>query len=249
MQQDDRSPNAAFVGLWDVYAGPMYSQLVLQPNGTYIHSFWLGAQSHWGVWAIAGEAGNALIRLTLQGAQPMMTPGPFGPVPVQWPAFEQWYVMNVQPNQIALDGALMVRRPIAPQAAPPVPFAAPGAAIPAAASNQAPPLLNTSGPPAPMPAVDVAALANHSPQPAPQAPVAQNADILKQWQQQSAAAVQAQRDAMLAMYKQDSETNAEILKAQQDVNAAELQASQDQALDISTAAHAQAKKWIAFAGS
>lgn len=99
-----------FVGTWDIYAGPTQSELILKPDGSYSHSFWGGAQGHWGTWSVENLGGNAVLVMQLQGAAPTQMNGPLGPQPIQWPVAEQWAIASVQPNQVNLYGALMIRR-------------------------------------------------------------------------------------------------------------------------------------------
>ncbi|HLJ30226.1 MAG TPA: hypothetical protein VKY85_26195 [Candidatus Angelobacter sp.] len=112
----------SFIGVWNLYAGLSSSELDLQANGEYLHAFLGGAQSHWGVWSIQQDRGFNVLRLDLQGAQPEIYNGPFGPITMQWPPYEAWAIIEVLPNQVAIYGGLLVRRvPIFPSVqAPPV---------------------------------------------------------------------------------------------------------------------------------
>jgi hypothetical protein len=176
----------AFFGFWDLYAGMTYSALLLQPDRTYIHSFVLGSQSHWGTWSLENDAGFDFLRLTVTGAAPLVVQGPFGPQQIPWPAFEQWAITGVYQNMISLNGAMMQRRYVIPQA---------GSAPVVAGANT----MTAKA----MPAIDTAALSHYS-APAPAPPSQQSTLIAAQW---NAAAA--------AMAKSTADTNAAIQAAEQ----------------------------------
>ena len=140
----DRS---SFFGLWNVYAGPVFAQLVLHEDGSYGQSMWAGAQQVWGQWQIEDHAGQSVLALTAKGATPALFLNQFGPGPV----VERHAVMSVQPNQIQLYDAMLMRQFVAAQApampAPPsfpqMPIAAPLAAFSAPAPAPRPMVQST----------------------------------------------------------------------------------------------------------
>jgi len=109
----DRS---SFFGLWNLYSGPVFAQMVLHEDGSYGQSMWGGAQQVWGQWQLEDHAGQAVLALTAQGAIPQVFLNQFGPGPV----VERHAVMNVLPNQIQLYDATLMRQ-FVPAAVPAMP--------------------------------------------------------------------------------------------------------------------------------
>lgn len=186
----------SFIGVWDMLADAVHSEVILNPDSTYRHVFWFGAQSHWGAWSLQEQDEHTTLVMELHGAQPMVTFGPMGFTPVPWPAAEQWVVTGVQDNQVNFYGGLMVRRFIgaaqsAPQAAPAPPYAA-----------------------APPPPVDYAALRAYSaPQPPPP-PAPHNAAVLQQWQAVNVQNFAAQAKLTTDLYTASANANRAMLDAQ-----------------------------------
>ncbi|HEV2619357.1 MAG TPA: hypothetical protein VGU23_05400 [Acidobacteriaceae bacterium] len=99
----DRS---SFFGLWNVYSGPVFAQLLLHEDGTYGQSMWGGAQQVWGQWQLEDHSGIVALMLTAQGANPALFLRQFGPGPV----VERHAVMSVLPNQIQLYDSILQRQ-------------------------------------------------------------------------------------------------------------------------------------------
>jgi hypothetical protein len=107
----------SFFGLWNLYSGQVFAQLVLHEDGSFGQSMWGGAQQVWGQWQLEDHAGQAVLALTVQGAIPALFLNQFGSGPV----VERHAVTNVLPNQIQLYDATLMRQ-FVPAAAPAVPF-------------------------------------------------------------------------------------------------------------------------------
>jgi hypothetical protein len=209
----------SFIGLWDVYAGPTHSELLLQTDDTYVHSVWGGAQSHWGLWSLCSQAGHSLLVLELKGAQPLVFSGPFGPVPMNWPKAESWAVLEVRLNQVNFYGGLMVRRAFA------IAQEMPGMGTQPAASFQ----LSAAQPP---PAIelpqDIPAMTlpppTYSAPPLPPPPDTHNAEVLNQW-----------HSLNMEMYKANRQTAIDIYTAQQEMDALEFKARQQATFNMANA--------------
>ena len=241
--------NEDFIGVWQLYGSNLaISQLILQLNGTYLHTFMFGSQSHWGTWELADAGGFTVLRLTLRGAQPMVDPGSTGLGPTQWPAVEQWFVLQIYPNQIMFtDSTMMLRQIVAQPGMPPpmgqpagMPGQAPGIGMPP------PPSLLASS--SPVPPIDVSSLAKYSApvaQAPPEAPPgAQSSSLLDQWKAQSAAVIQAQQRAAQAMLAANKKTFDTINAGWQAQNAANLAATRAHNAAVSAAGHASAQNFI-----
>ena len=236
--------NEDFIGVWQLYGSNLaISQLILQPNGTYLHTFMFGSQSHWGNWELADKGGFTALRLTLRGAQPMVDPGSTGFGPTQWPAVEQWFVLQIYPNQIMFtDNTMMLRQIVAQPGMPPMgqpagaPSQAPGVGLPP------PPAALASS--SPVPPIDVSSLAKYSAPIAQAPPGAQSSAVLDQWKAQSAAVIQAQQRAAQAMLADNQKTFATINAGWQAQNAANLAATRAHNAAVSAAGHASAQNFI-----
>lgn len=179
----------AFVGVWDVYSGPMHCELMLMPDGTYRNTLWGGVQMHWGRWSLREVQGHIVLHFELDGAQPDVHAGPFGPIPMNWPSAESWVIIGAQVNQVAVYGGMMLRRQTLasiprgasaqmPEVSAPTQFL-PGSQGAPDPSPEAPPT-------APIPAqVTIAPPpipAQFAPAPPPPAPDPHWAEINRQWQ-------------------------------------------------------------------
>jgi hypothetical protein len=217
----------SFIGLWDVFTGSTHSELLLQTDGTYGHSLWGGAQSHWGQWSLRNQDGHPLLVLELKGAQPTVFISPFGPVPMNWPKAESWVLSAVQPNQVNFYGGLMLRRAFAvPQGMPIVERQSPPAEIP----KQVP--ATAAEIPKEMPAMTLPPPAYSAP-PLPPPPDPHSAEVMKQWQSLN-----------LEMYKAHRQANIDIYAARQEMDIIEFTARQKATFGMSDAVHENAQKFI-----
>ncbi|MDQ2681088.1 MAG: hypothetical protein M3Y21_08725 [Candidatus Eremiobacteraeota bacterium] len=119
----DMAPNALrsmLAGIWDCYSPGIAAELVLNPNGSYVDTWYAAGARHWGTWDILNNAGATKIRLTLAGAFPQASQGRSGRAPIPWPDHEDFTINAVTTTQITLaDGSIMVRRAIqSPAGAP-----------------------------------------------------------------------------------------------------------------------------------
>jgi len=206
---------ADFIGDWDLYSGPMHSELQLDGSGSYIHSLWQTVRRHWGTWSLEPQEGATFLVLHLQDAYPRIEAGPFGIQPLLWPAVEAWPILEANPQSVIFYNARMFKRMNVPSNVPAyVPAAmgplGPPASMPPEASAGFPvPTSNTaesqtfstpmvSAPPAP--SIFPGSGAGNSP-PAP--------PILDQWQQEHAQWNEV-RKVVADTLKDDLDTNRQI---------------------------------------
>lgn len=211
-----------FVGQWDVYTGPMHSELQLDSSGNYRHSLWSTARQHWGTWSLEIQNNTTFLVLTLHDAFPRVEAGRFGWLQVQWPAYEAWAVMQVEPARITLSEAVMVRK-MAVAKAPPtyvptnvntrnaaLPFPAAPAQMPTANARPIQPVAVVSPPFPTLPAQPIRA-----PQVPPAAQLqnpgssASPQSVLEQWKTEHAN-WDAVRKVMAETLQNDKETTRKI---------------------------------------
>lgn len=97
-----------FVGLWDVFSGQSHTQLVINPDGSYALSAFAGMQQFWGMWALEDRGGQPCLVQYVQNSNPPMLMAQLGLFGSQ----DVHAIMNVQPNQVQLYDALLIRRVI-----------------------------------------------------------------------------------------------------------------------------------------
>jgi hypothetical protein len=114
-----------FLGIWDVYHGPVVSRLALGADATYRHALWDNSRSHWGNWSFEGVNGRNALVMRLAGAVPMLEMTPYGVQPIVWPPREMWAVTEIGPNLVLFADGRMFREAVQPQMPVPMqPFAA-----------------------------------------------------------------------------------------------------------------------------
>jgi hypothetical protein len=156
---NDRS---SFVGDWDLYSGPMHTELHLDGDGTYVHTLWGAVRKHWGNWSLENQFGVTFLVLRLVDAYPRNEAGPFGWQPVPWPSVEAWGVARNDGVTVMLAGAWMTRKGAVTNA---VPTYVPPADLAAALPPPAYPA-NAVLPPAPIRAAGQVSVSPATPQPA-----------------------------------------------------------------------------------
>jgi len=110
MNADVTQVRDALVGIWILDAAGMQSQVTMAPDGQYSNVLAGGAQGHSGTWAVTNNAfGGQTIVFTLTEWYPKEFVGPLGTVPITWVKSETWYVTNVQPNQVLIQGGSLRR--------------------------------------------------------------------------------------------------------------------------------------------
>jgi hypothetical protein len=100
----------ALVGIWLFDAAGMQAQVSLAPDGTYTDTLVNGAQGHSGTWTVSNNgSGGYLIVLTLKDWFPKEFVGPLASTTIIMPKTETWYVTNIQPDQILVQGGILRR--------------------------------------------------------------------------------------------------------------------------------------------
>jgi hypothetical protein len=119
------------VGVWDCYGGGISTELVLQSDRTYSATCIAAGTAHWGEWDVTPGPGSMFLRFTLKGHQPNSFVGPLGSTPIHWPDTETWVILGVEPNQVTVQGGMMIRRQMQPGWGPFAGALPPGAPAPA----------------------------------------------------------------------------------------------------------------------
>jgi hypothetical protein len=192
---------SALVGDWDVYSGPMHSELHLDASGNYVHAYW-GARKHWGKWSLQDQNGMVYLVLELADALPRVGAGFPGWQPVSWPNYEAWPVLHSDADTVRLQNGWMHRRVEAP---PPVPAFVPPQpigplsmpSVPAPSPIATPPPIAFSFPPPP-------------PLPVPsQPPGLPSQSVLEQWTKEHADWNKV-REGIAATLQADNDTTRQI---------------------------------------
>ena len=252
---DVRGPN--FVGDWDVYSGPMHTELQLDGFGKYRHTLWGTIRKHWGKWSLEDQGGTTFLVLRLEDAYPRVEAGLYGWQQVQWPSIEAWAVLSYEGAMITLSNALMVRRassmPSAPAYMPAAPFESVLAASPPAAINL-PPLTGAMQPTAQSgsttrgseragnaPGPDVSfpgprRVAQDLPAPPPQS-------VMNQWKAENTS-WDSVRDVIAKTLQEDSDTTGRINELYASQGAKEIKSQNDHAKAMSDIVHGNVEPFI-----
>lgn len=98
-------------GVWDCYGPSMATELIVNPNGQYVNTWYTAGQRFWGPWEVRSTSGYCQLHLTIAGAYPMEFVGPLGSSPIVWPPFEDWVILSVDGSRMSVyGGTTMVRR-------------------------------------------------------------------------------------------------------------------------------------------